>query len=177
MSLFPSYYFGTTDATGTIEIKELLPGPYDVTIGDPRLAEVGIGAPAHFSFTAVRDSTIVATIKVPATDALIRDRCPDSRHLVDRDSVLLIGRVVTQDGIPVAGAKVTFAARNRDSWEWRNDYVVTGDDGVFQSCRDWKVGDDAHINVHQDGLSDVALTRRFESSVMPLKIFVDSKQE
>ena len=48
VSLFPSYYFGTTDSTGTVEIKDLLPGPYAVTIGDPRLAELGIGVPAHF---------------------------------------------------------------------------------------------------------------------------------
>ena len=51
--------------------------------------------------------------------------------------MLLFGRVLTQDGNPVAGAKVTFAARTDDTWEWRKEYVVTGDDGVFQSCRDW----------------------------------------
>ena len=177
VSLFPSYYFGTTDADGTVEIKDLLPGPYAVTIGDPRLAELGIGAPAHFSFTAARDSTVNATIKIPSTDALIRDHRPDPRHLTARDSALIVGRVVSQDGSPVAGARVTFAARHGDSWEWRSDYVVTGDDGVFQSCRDWRIGDDARINVHQDGLSDFVMMRRFESSVLAAKIFVDSKEK
>jgi len=107
----PSYYFGTTDSTGTVELTALLPGPYDVTIGDPRLAELGIGVPAHFSFDATRDSTVVTTIRVPATDFFIGDRCARSPRAALRDSVFLFGRVLTQDGHPVSDAKVTFAPR------------------------------------------------------------------
>ena len=173
VSLFPSYYSGTTDSTGTVEIKDLLPGPYDVTIADPRLAELGIGIPAHFSFTAKRDSTIVTTIRVPATDLFVGDRCAASPRAARGDSVSLVGRVLTQDGKPVSDAKVTFAARDRGAWAWRKDYFVTGDDGVFQSCRNWGVGDEVRINVHQAGLADVVLTRRFESSVMAVKVIVE----
>jgi hypothetical protein len=87
--------------------------------------------------------------------------------------VFLFGRVLTPDGNPVSGAKVTFAARNGGAWEWRRDYVVTGGDGVFQSCRNWGVGDEVRINVHQAGLADVVLTRTFESRLMAVKVVVE----
>lgn len=173
VSLFPSYYFGITDSTGTVEIPDLLPGPYDVTITDPRLAELGIGVPAHFSFNATRDSTTVTTIRVPDAEVLVGGPCADSRNPASRDSVFLFGRVLTRDGNPVAGAKVTFAVQNRGAWEWRRDYAVTGYDGAFRSCRNWRVGDEVRINVHQAGATDVALTRQFESTVMAVKLIVE----
>lgn len=172
VSLFPSYYFGITDSTGSVEIKDLLPGPYEVTMTDPRLAELGIGAPAQFGFSARRDSTIATTIRVRPAELVVADRCTYAPSAMRPDSVFVFGRVLNHDGKPVSGAKVTFAGQDRGAWESRTDYVVTGNDGVFQSCRNWNVGDHVRISVQREGVRDLVLTRRFESSVLAVKVVV-----
>jgi hypothetical protein len=173
VALVASPYYGTADSTGAVNIRELLSGPYDVRIIDPRIAELGIGIPTPVNIVAVRDSTITATLKVSTAESFIAGRCVTARQWTVGDSVFVLGRVVTPDGKPVPDAKVTFATViSRGKPEFHDDYYETGTDGLFQSCRGWDVGDEVLIRVHRPEAANVDVTRTIDSNLLAVRIVV-----
>ncbi|MFI5233565.1 MAG: hypothetical protein ACHQSE_13730, partial [Gemmatimonadales bacterium] len=128
-------YQGTADANGDIRIGDLEPGPYTVNLMMPPLTDIGLAIPTALKFTAVRDSTHLATLKVPAATNWVSDRCIADRQWDVRDSVFVMGRVVGPGGNPVAGVKVEFFFEaTAGLWALLPDFYTTGTDGLFQSC-------------------------------------------
>jgi Carboxypeptidase regulatory-like domain len=165
-------YSGTVDSAGFIRIEDLVPGPYFVRIADPRLLPLGIGVPTPLKINALRDSTINATLKVPATEAFVGGRCAMSHQHTAGDSVFLIGRVLTSDGRPVPDATITFATQQPDGPHWHSEHVVSAADGLFQSCSGWTVGDDALIRVQRFDAADAEVTHKFDSRLIAVRVTV-----
>jgi hypothetical protein len=137
IGLVATHYYGTADANGIVEIKELLPGPYTVRVIDPRIAELGVGLPTALKFVASRDTTAVATLTVPTAESMIADRCVANHQWMAGDSLFTMGRVVTPDGKAVSDVKVSFSVAAADSSGKRivnPVYFATGTDGMFEFC-------------------------------------------
>jgi hypothetical protein len=173
LSLVATGYFGTTDVNGVLEIRDLLPGPYAVRIVDPRIAALGVGLPTPLKFRAARDTTALASVVVQNAESYLADRCVANHHWTVGDSLFTIGRVVTPNGKPVNGAKVTFSSGMRDGRPvWNRVYYMTGTDGLFEFCHEFAPGTEVVYRVSRNGASDVTTTRRFDERLQVVKIVV-----
>lgn len=161
-------YRGVVDSTGTAEIAALLPGPYQVTVADPRLAELGTGMPTPLKFIAVRGVTTTKSLSVSNVEDIVAARCAAAHQWTPGDSVFVVGRVVTPGGQPVSNATVWFS-----SGTYVNpDVATTGDDGLFQSCRHWNLHDIATIVVNGTGIASPPITRSIDSKLQVVRIVV-----
>lgn len=117
------------EGDGTFVVTGLLPGPYAVSLRDPRLAELDVPSTTTFRFYAARDSTIDARVRVETADDYAVKRCgADARP----GKATLLGRVVSADGRPMSEAR----------WSIRDEFgtaLVEGGrvdaDGLFHWCQ------------------------------------------
>ncbi|MEO8561328.1 MAG: hypothetical protein ABI601_04585 [bacterium] len=120
----------TTDASGSVLVTGLLPGPYVAITRDARLAELGLPATARVRFSAIRDSIVDARIQVESVDDFAAKRCGSDLRSAGKS--WLLARVVTADGQPIPDARWTI----RD--EFGTALVEGGrvdSDGMFHWCR------------------------------------------
>ena len=128
-------YLGIADSLGAIEISELLPGPYTVSIVDDRLAPLGIEIPTPLKFVAARDSTVTASLVVRMANDFVVDRCVADRKYAPSDTVLLVGRTLNASGEPLAGVTVDLSEMVSAGDERPlPDSYTTGSDGLFTIC-------------------------------------------
>lgn len=173
LSLVATHYYGTADANGMVEIKELLPGPYSVRVIDPRIAELGIGWPTSVNFIAKRDTTSFATLIVPTTESRIADQCVVNHQWTVGDSLFTIGRVVTPDGSPVNDARVDFFVKSSTGqWVPGEAYFMTGTNGLFEFCHRFAPPTDVKYRVTRHGVLDVEAEGTFTSSLLVVKVTV-----
>lgn len=97
-------YRAKTDSLGRFEISDLLPGPYEVTIDEPMLVELGLELTSGERFRAARDSVVDLPVTMPTVDEMIRKRCSDIRRPGPNN--LIAGRVRNADGSPAARANL-----------------------------------------------------------------------
>lgn len=129
--LADTHYRGTGDSVGTVEIRDLVPGPYAVALADPRLAAIDLELPTDLRFVAVRDSTVSLTLRAQTAEAFTAERCRGGRRSAQAAGALVLGRVYTLDGRPRGSARV-FAATLEGPTELGS--YTTGSDGVFAFC-------------------------------------------
>jgi hypothetical protein len=98
-------FHAVIDKLGTFEVRDLVPGPYNLVRVDPRLEAIGYRLPLRLTFNAARDSTFEGTaIAYRLEDQLVREcRRIDGRSQ-NADSVVLVGRVRDTDNKPVSAA-------------------------------------------------------------------------
>jgi hypothetical protein len=174
LSLVGTPYFGIADSTGLVELRDLVPGPYEVrTVVDPRLAQLGLGTATPVTFTASRDSAISATVTVPTAESVAAERCAQPRSSSAADSVRVLGRVMKPDGTPIADARVTFAARASEGPQWRAERSVTRADGFFVSCHGWNVGEGIVVRVSRGGVPPIDLNMRFASPLLVVPVIIE----
>jgi hypothetical protein len=153
-------YIARPDSTGMATLGRLVPGPYDITVLDPKLAALGVGIPTGLRFTAQRDSTFEAALTAPTLEAHAARRCQDSLRgkplplpKLRDDGAWIIGKVVDSVGFPLVGAKAK-AARwhgvSIDSLVPPSETVVK--DGVFVLCPNkFSIGDTVQVEIsHRD---------------------------
>jgi Carboxypeptidase regulatory-like domain len=173
ISLVATHYFGTSDANGIVEIKELLPGPYSVRIIDPRIAELGIGWPTSVKFVATRDTTSVATLIAPTTESRIADRCVANHHWTVGDSLFTIGRVLTPDGKPVGDARIDFFTKSSaGQWMPGDAYYTTGTDGMFEFCHRFAPQTEVKYRVTRQDQYPLEVVGTFTSSLLVVKLTI-----
>ncbi|MEO8622653.1 MAG: hypothetical protein ABI625_16400, partial [bacterium] len=124
-------YIGSPDATGDLEITDVLPGPYDVIMIDTALAPMGISLGAGLKLYAQRDSTIRAPLIEPPRDAFLKKHCGKSteRHWVTV-------RVYRPDGASVVDGTWELGEDFGTSLEFMHARGRTGLDGEFGFCSD-----------------------------------------
>lgn len=109
--LAESSYRGKTDSSGTIELADLVPGPYSVVVMDPALATVNVTIPTDVRFTAERDSTYDATLRVRTASDFIYERCVSDGKASRQDSTRLLVRLMTYSDDPIGGVKFKVSKR------------------------------------------------------------------
>jgi hypothetical protein len=154
-------YQGVADSTGTVEIPDLIPGPYRVTIVDPDLASLDVAVAQPLEFTAMRDSTTVARLAVKGALEYVGQRCrAGGTNLargeeVIRGSAWLLGRVTNTEGEPIEGA--TWSLSYRDFLGERRIFenAEVGSDGIFQFCQ-LQRGETVVVDVRAKGMKDAS---------------------
>ncbi|MGH7656450.1 MAG: carboxypeptidase regulatory-like domain-containing protein [Gemmatimonadaceae bacterium] len=174
MQLASSPYHGTADASGTVTIADLVPGPYALKVGDPRLDGLGILLPTSAKFTAVRDSTVRLSLELPTVEGFVMSQCRANGKWTATDSTYLLGRVVDAQDNPVADASVTFAVRHGEgAWTWDKETLRTDADGVFASCgTTLNPGGTLQVRVESEGALPHSVTSEIESktSIVPIQL-------
>ena len=170
-------YRGTADSSGTITIRDLLPGPYSLRIRDSRMAELDISIPTRVSFVAARDSTFRTTVKVSTAEEYVAGLCRKDRQWEANDSTFILGRVVTPEGKPVDDVKVSFATKMQDGqWSWLRWFYRTGTDGVFELCgKLFNAGQKILIRVSRRGLTDVDVERTIATRLTIAKLQIEAR--
>jgi hypothetical protein len=103
VQLVGTNYEPSRDGDGSFVVSDLLPGPYSVTIRDPRLAELDIPLTSSTRFTAMRDSVADVRVQVETADDFAAKRCGADGRGSGKAAVL--ARVVSADGRPVGDAR------------------------------------------------------------------------
>ena len=157
-------YRATADSSGHVELTDLMPGPYEVSIVDPELAALGMTVPTPLQFVAARRWAILTRLPVPDVPSYVSARCRggDDVAAVPRadlgpNAAWLVGRVVTVNGRPIADARWTL--RRRDVLGERRIVrdAGVGSDGVFQYC-ELRRGDNVVIEVHAKGMAATSMS-------------------
>jgi hypothetical protein len=149
-------YVAHTDSAGVATIGRLLPGPYEITIIDPKLAALGVGLPTGLRFVAQRDSNFEAGLTVPTLESFAAHRCQDSLRgkplklpKLRPKHAWIIGKVVDSTGLPIVGAKATAARWDGvalDSLLPPSERMTK--DGLFVLCPEkFFVGDTVQVEI------------------------------
>ena len=153
-------YRAMSDSAGVATIPDLIPGPYEVAIGDPTLVPLGVTLSTSLRFTSVRQQTYSAVLRVPNARDYVADRChrsarnPQSPNIINGDG-WVIARVANSNGDPVPGLKWSLAIRGAGG-EYR---VVNGEeassDGLVQYCQ-LRRGDEVVLSFRAPGMAEVS---------------------
>ncbi|MGH7618282.1 MAG: carboxypeptidase regulatory-like domain-containing protein [Gemmatimonadaceae bacterium] len=134
--LLETDYAATTDAAGDFQLRELLPGPYEVGVENAQLAAVGLLMPTGVQFTAARDSTQVVAVPIPSLDDYTWDRCtadPNRPRAARRTIRMFIVRILQPNGQPAEGVRV-FVKFLGGGAALANSDIETGSSGIAQIC-------------------------------------------
>ena len=122
-------YQATADSTGTLEIPDLLPGPYTISIIDQTLAAFGVPLVTNTRFVAQRDSRVDLRLEVETAEDFVAKRCDRDQRITG--AAYILGRVMS-NGQPVKEAH----------WTIRDPFGAVlveggqvGEDGLFQWCQ------------------------------------------
>jgi len=127
-------YRATVDSSGQFEIADLLPGPYELVVLDPRLDSIGLTIPTTLRFVAVRDSIVRDSLAVRTAEDFVADRCIADKFYARGDSLLLV-RVMSPEGDPIAGARIDLElSASKISMSVLREGAVTGTDGLLAVC-------------------------------------------
>jgi hypothetical protein len=171
-------YRAIADSNGVIEISDLVPGPYALSIVDPRLAAIGIDIPTPLKFVAERDSTVQTSIVARTANEFVIDRCVADRRYAPADSVLLFGRVLGSDGQPAAGVAISLADISPPPAPERllADTYTTGDNGLFQFCsKSLRRGMTLTVRAQRGGSILRVMTVQLDDNLTVLRVPVDAR--
>ncbi len=146
-------YIARSDADGNVEINELPPGPYHVSLVDERLIQIGLTIPTDANFFAIRDSTLTFNVPTRTLTDYVRDRCVSDKQPVGE--AMVIGRILDPDSLPANNVSLVLDRKNTTGKLVPvSDGGDTGSDGLFRWCgfeRDW----DVVISARRDRLKRV----------------------
>lgn len=144
LRLLNTDYEVVTDSAGGFRIPDLVPGPYVVEVVDSILTPLGLTLRTPVTFSAVRDSVILRSVRLPTARDYIRMRCGGKNldegisttggtvtpgQALPRTTQMIV-RVLAPDGTPAAGARYEVAGEfGARPWVGRTD-----EQGVFVLC-------------------------------------------
>jgi hypothetical protein len=147
-------YSSAIDTTGRFEISRLVPGPYSLSVVDPRLATVGAEIRTSFQFVASRDSTIEQSVRLPTARDFVASRCLEAHRYDVAARVYLFGRVTNHEGAPVEQAAISvLRERSPGNWQPIKTRMQSDGEGYFQFC-------DAEIEDGETVILRVSLANR-----------------
>ncbi|MES2177936.1 MAG: carboxypeptidase regulatory-like domain-containing protein [Gemmatimonadota bacterium] len=167
ITLDSTSYRAVVDSNGVAEIHDLLPGPYTVAVIDRRLSEIGVALPTPLALRAERDSTIGLRLEVPSAEAYVASVCRMDGTVSGASA--LIGRVVTQEGRPAAGANWKLSKIVDGAWQTISDGGVTGSSGIYHFCRDLAFGETVRLETWTGTQPADMILRRITDSVTVIR--------
>jgi hypothetical protein len=121
---------GVADSAGLVTIGELLPGPYAISIVDPRLSALDLLLPTSSKAIAIRDSVTDAVLEVESAEDFVAARCERDQRIAG--GTWILGRVVAPNGKPVGDARWVI---NDEFGSRLVDGGRGGGDGLFHWCQ------------------------------------------
>jgi hypothetical protein len=165
-------YVVRTDSMGVGEIHDVVPGPYDAVVADPRLAALKVMLTTPLSFDVTRDSVVALRLVVPTADELIAQAC---RGEATPRPAWLLGRALTAGGQPVSGAKWTLDKLMNGAWLTVASGGITGASGLFYFCKNIFPGETVRIHVWLEGEPPRALVRRMAEQLTVVPVLMDER--
>jgi hypothetical protein len=171
-------YRATTDATGHVSIDHLLPGPYKLSVIEPRLAVLGITLATSIRFNAVRDSVHQVAFEAPTAEDYVSLRCrrdgiwkeppPNSPR-----PIRIVGRAFSSNDHPAEGVTVMLTSTQATSAITGPGSAVrstaTGSDGIFQLCPTaFRTGDSVRVELNRHGSPSMHFVQRLTDSLVVL---------
>ena len=156
-----SDYSATPDARGDLEIRDVLPGPYVISIIDTSVAAAGTVIDSPLRIVGQRDSVVRALVVTPPTEAFLRRRCSNYPQFT-----WVTATVTKADESPAIAAVWEVGEAFGTSWETVYARGSTGHHGTFGFCSE--LSRDATLQLRvSDGLEPrrevlVMLTSRSE---------------
>jgi hypothetical protein len=153
-------YKATPDSAGVVVIPDLVPGPYEVVVGDSTLIPLGVTLSTSLRFTSVRQQTYSAILQVPNKQDYVADRChrsavdPRSPKLVNGDG-WVIARVTNPNGDPVPGLKWSLAVRTAGGEHRLFNDEAAASDGIVQYCQ-LRRGDEVVLTFLAPGMAETS---------------------
>lgn len=153
-------YKAISDSAGVAVIPDLIPGPYEVTIGDPTLVPLGVTLSTSLRFTSVRQQTHSAILHVPTARDYVADRChrsainPLSPNIINGDG-WVIARVTNPRGDPVPGLKWSLAVRIAGTERPLLVGEEAPSDGIIQYCQ-LRRGDEVVLSFRAPGMAEAS---------------------
>lgn len=139
-------YIASPDASGDLEIRDVLPGPYPVNVIDTSVAAAGATLGSPLMVNAVRDSTFHGIVVSPPREAFLRRRCDASPSFK-----WLTAAISRPDGAPVNAAHWELGLDFNTTWESVLARGRTGAQGVFGFCNELTGRDVNQLRVFDAG--------------------------
>ena len=98
-------YTARSDSLGNLEMQELVPGPYSVSLVDGRLEQIGVRIPTDRTFFMMRDSVFTFPVATRTVVEYTRDLCVADRMVIG--SSMILGRVLNTDNTPANRVDIT----------------------------------------------------------------------
>lgn len=175
--LIDTQYHAVADSSGMIEIPDLVPGPYSVTIRDPRLVPLGVEIATPLHFVAERDSTLRRPLVVPTAEDFVIGRCVARHRYTAGDSVLLFGRALLPDGASVKGLTISLDYQVGNVRKPLPESFTTDSDGLFQFCgHGLQLGMTVLIEATRDGDHVATATVVLEDNLTVVRVPNASRQ-
>jgi hypothetical protein len=160
-------YLASPNASGIIEIPQLLPGPYSVLVIDSTLSRLGISIPTSLRFEAARDSLVERSFTMPRDEEFVRDGCLS--HATDATAIVRIHAVTaTGDDAPDVNVRIT-----RDhgiTWQVVTENGRTNEQGLFVSCLRFSQDDPFEVHIWRDGEKPVLAMPRVAGKLTEIKL-------
>ena len=153
-------YVASSDAPGDLEISNLAPGPYVVTVTTPPLAAFGMVFQTALRFIAARDSVVDARLLVPSEDDFVKRDCTRDAG-GDEPNPSLIVRIVDADGRPVENAHWYLSRELGTPWQRVTESGRTDATGRVHYCMRLARGDAVLIRAWRDGEPETPFPRRW----------------
>jgi hypothetical protein len=175
-------YEATADSSGNIELPDLVPGPYAVSLIDPELAALGITVPTDLGFVAARRWTILTRLPVRDMHDHVAERCRTGgsdgstvRSQAVPGSAWLVGRIVTPDGLPIPDARWSIRFRDVLGEHRPVKDAAVGPDGVFQYCQ-LRRGENVVIDVRAKGMAETTRSVMLSRQTSVLTVVMTPRQ-
>jgi len=111
LMLDDSPYRARVDSNGLATFVDIVPGPYSLAVDDPALARIERTNPTNVHYTATRDSTHRAALRVPTAGDFIYQRCVADKRYSLQDSTRFLVRAMTYTGEPIGNVSWRVARR------------------------------------------------------------------
>jgi hypothetical protein len=153
-------YRAISDSAGVAVIPDLVPGPYEVVMGDSTLIPLGVTLSTSLRFTSVRQQTYSAVLRVPTARDYVADRChrsarnPQSPNIINGDG-WVIARVTNPSGDPVPGLTWSLAVRGAGGEYRVVDAEEASSDGLIQYCQ-LRRGDEVVLSFRAPGMAETS---------------------
>lgn len=175
-------YQATSDSAGNIELSDLVPGRYTLSLVDPELASLGLTVPTSFELVAARRWTLLLRLPMPELQGYVSQRCAfggtaiaATVNYARTDDASIIGRVVATDGQRVSDAKWTLRVRDMLGTRTLVRDAELGSDGVFQYCN-VKRGQTVEVTVRAKGMADASASATLSKPPAVMTIVMHRKR-
>jgi hypothetical protein len=139
-------YRATSDNTGRLLIRDIVPGTYDLLILDGALLTLGLGIESGVAIESKRDS-VVQRLRGLNADDYASSYCRRIGRDDPNHPIRLLARALWDDGSPIDGAIWTASLIRRDD---RTEVEVdgrTGADGLIAVCRGLELDAEIELKV------------------------------
>lgn len=131
LSLVDTDYGAVTDSLGNFEISHLVPGPYQIGVLDPVVAELDLSLGTGIAVRAARDSTVRIVFNTPTAHSLALTLCQTLESETGTHAIL--ARAVASSGLPASGASFQ-AEMLHPSQGLKTRRGRANDGGLFALC-------------------------------------------